>query len=105
VAVTVPIGIMTYVVMSRRQNPAAVATAVAKVLASGEESAPTLPVPAPIICPLLNTEAAQLYGSSCFCYNGVSGGAHAGCETHHFTPSSAPVFICDNAPKTGNFDA
>jgi hypothetical protein len=77
----------------------------AKLMDSGEELTPVLPARLLKMPPLLNGEAAQLYGTSCFYYSDASGNQHVSCETRHFTVAGGPpVFMCDNTPKTGAFD-
>ena len=77
----------------------------AKLMDSGEETTPVLPARLLKMPPMLSGEAAQLYGTSCFYYSDPSGHRHISCETHHFTVAGgAPVFMCDDTPKTGSFD-
>ena len=75
------------------------------LMASGEETTPVLPAHLLKMPPLLSGEGAQLYGTSCFYYSDAAGAPHISCETHHFTVAGgAPVFLCDNTPKSGAFD-
>jgi hypothetical protein len=77
-----------------------------KLMDSGEETTPVLPARLLKMPPLLNGEAAQLYGTSCFYYSDPSGNQHISCETHHFSVAGgSPVFMCDDTPKTGAFDS
>lgn len=77
----------------------------AKLMDSGEETTPVLSASLLKMPPLLSGEASQLYGTSCFYYADPSGRQHISCETYHFTVAGAtPLFMCDNAPKTGAFD-
>jgi hypothetical protein len=77
----------------------------ANLMESGEQATPVLPARLLKMPPLLRGEAAQLYGTSCFYYDDDSGNAHSSCETRHFTlAGGAPVFICEDAPRTGAFD-
>jgi hypothetical protein len=73
---------------------------------SGEETTPVLAARLLKLPPLLNGEAGQLYGSTCFYYSDPSGTLHINCETHHFTVAGGTsVFMCDSTPKSGAFDS
>jgi hypothetical protein len=73
---------------------------------SGEENTPLLSARLLKMPPLLNGEAAHLYGTSCFYYSDPFGKQHISCETRRFIPADGtPVFMCDNTPKPGTFDS
>jgi hypothetical protein len=71
----------------------------------GQETTLFLREPLTKLPPLLDGEAAQLYGVSCLRYSDPHGTPHAACDTYRLRlVTGASVFICDGQPQTGTFD-